>query len=245
MRRIVTGVLAGLALTLAGGASAYAQDKELTIFWAEWDPANYLQELVNDYEAETGVKVTVETTPWSDFQTKAFAEFNAHGDAYDMVVGDSQWLGAGATGGHYVDLLGQARELQRLGSVVQPRVVREIRFHAAAVDCELSGTGPEKHARNGFLAAPRAVKPGLAARCGRFNSTQCSSSSIPSNQTNPSGLVEIRAWLNSLLRHHLERNTHVRKNCWPTSGPPQKADPTNGRAAKKLYSATACGFWPA
>ncbi len=27
-------------------------------------------------EAETGVKVTVETTPWSDFQTKAFAEFN-------------------------------------------------------------------------------------------------------------------------------------------------------------------------
>jgi multiple sugar transport system substrate-binding protein len=56
-----------------------AQDKELTIFWAEWDPANYLQELVNEYEAETGVKVTVETTPWSDFQTKAFAEFNAKG----------------------------------------------------------------------------------------------------------------------------------------------------------------------
>ena len=63
--------------------------QELTIFWAEWDPANYLQELVNEYEAETGVKVTVETTPWSDFQTKAFTEFNAKGDAYDMVVGDS------------------------------------------------------------------------------------------------------------------------------------------------------------
>ena len=54
--------------------------------------------------AETGVKVTVETTPWPDFQTKAFTEFNAKGDAYDMVVGDSQWLGAGSTGGHYVDL---------------------------------------------------------------------------------------------------------------------------------------------
>ena len=27
--------------------------------------------------------------PWSDFQTKAFTEFNAKGDAYDMVVGDS------------------------------------------------------------------------------------------------------------------------------------------------------------
>ena len=77
---------------------------ELTILWAEWDPANYLQELVNEYEKETGVKVTVETTAWPGFQTKAFAEFNAKGDAYDMVVGDSQWLGAGSTGGHYVDL---------------------------------------------------------------------------------------------------------------------------------------------
>jgi multiple sugar transport system substrate-binding protein len=81
-----------------------ASAQELTIFWAEWDPANYLQELVNEYTAETGVTVTVETTPWSDFQTKAFAEFNAKGDAYDIVVGDSQWLGAGSQGGHYMDL---------------------------------------------------------------------------------------------------------------------------------------------
>jgi multiple sugar transport system substrate-binding protein len=100
-KKVLTGLLAGAALSLANGA-AVAQ--ELTIFWAEWDPSNYLQELVNEYTAETGVTVTVETTPWSDFQTKAFTEFNARGDAYDMVVGDSQWLGAGSTGGHYVDL---------------------------------------------------------------------------------------------------------------------------------------------
>ena len=101
LRKTWTGLLAGTAMVLA---TAPAAAQELTIFWAEWDPANYLQELVNEYTAETGVTVTVETTPWSDFQTKAFAEFNAHGDAYDMVVGDSQWLGAGSTGGHYVDL---------------------------------------------------------------------------------------------------------------------------------------------
>lgn len=102
MRKTLTGMLAGIGFTLACGTSAFAQ--ELTIFWAEWDPANYLQELVNEYEAETGVKVTVETTPWSDFQTKAFTEFNARGSAYDMVVGDSQWLGAASEAGHYVDL---------------------------------------------------------------------------------------------------------------------------------------------
>ncbi|MCX5513161.1 ABC transporter substrate-binding protein [Kaistia algarum] len=102
MKKSLKVLLAGAAFTLAGIASASAED--LTIFWAEWDPANYLQELVNEYAKESGDTITVETTPWSDFQTKAFTEFNAKGDAYDMVVGDSQWLGAGATQGHYVDL---------------------------------------------------------------------------------------------------------------------------------------------
>ena len=103
MRLGLTGLLASAASALVLAASPAAA-QELTIFWAEWDPANYLQELVNLYTEETGVVVTVETTPWPDFQTKAFTEFNAKGTAYDMVVGDSQWLGAGSTGGHYVDL---------------------------------------------------------------------------------------------------------------------------------------------
>lgn len=102
MRKTVNGMLAGVALGALSTTSAWAQD--LVIFWAEWDPANYLQELVNEYEAETGISVTVETTPWSDFQTKAFTEFNARGSAYDMIVGDSQWLGAASEGGHYVEM---------------------------------------------------------------------------------------------------------------------------------------------
>ena len=39
-----------------------------------------------------------------DFQTKTFTELNAHGDSYDLIVGDSQWLGVGSTEGHWVDL---------------------------------------------------------------------------------------------------------------------------------------------
>ncbi len=99
-----SGLLAGAVLALAGSTALAAES--LTILWAQWDPANYLQELVKDYEKQTGVTVKVETTPWPDFQTKAFREFAARGDAYDMVVGDSQWLGAGSTAGHYVDLTG-------------------------------------------------------------------------------------------------------------------------------------------
>ena len=114
-------LLAGAAAFALSAPAAMAQ--ELTIFWAEWDPANYLQELVNEYEAETGVKVTVETTPWQDFQTKAFTEFNAKGSAYDLIVGDSQWLGAASEAGHYVELT-DFFKAHDLGNVMAPATVK-------------------------------------------------------------------------------------------------------------------------
>jgi len=101
-RKLVMALCASAGLALL--PQTHAKAEELNIFWAEWDPANYLQELVNDFTKETGIKVTVSTTPWTDFQTKTFTELNAHGDAYDLIVGDSQWLGVGSTEGHWVDL---------------------------------------------------------------------------------------------------------------------------------------------
>ncbi len=121
MRSKLAGALAGVGLATMTSSASFAQ--ELTIFWAEWDPANYLQELVNEYEAETGVKVTVETTPWSDFQTKAFTEFNAKGSSYDMIVGDSQWLGAASEAGHYVDLT-QFFNDNKVGDIMAPATVK-------------------------------------------------------------------------------------------------------------------------
>ena len=77
---------------------------ELSILWAEWDPANYLQEMGNLYEAETGIKVNVVQEPWGSFYDLMASQWAAQSDTYDMVVGDSQWVGQGATQGHYVDL---------------------------------------------------------------------------------------------------------------------------------------------
>jgi multiple sugar transport system substrate-binding protein len=77
---------------------------ELKILWAEWDPGDYLQQIGNMYEEETGIKVTVVQEPWATFGDLAFTEFAAGGDTYDMVVGDSQWLGQCATEGHYIEL---------------------------------------------------------------------------------------------------------------------------------------------
>ena len=85
-------------------AEEMAAVDEITILWAQWDPADFLQEIGNMYEDETGVKVNVLQEPWGSFGDLFFTEMAAQGTSYDMVVGDSQWLGQGATQGHYVDL---------------------------------------------------------------------------------------------------------------------------------------------
>jgi len=85
-------------------AAAAGNVKDLTIWWAEWDPANYLQEIGKLYEQQTGIKVTVVQEPWGSYQNKVSAEWAARGTGYDMVVGDSQWIGQGVTEGHYVDM---------------------------------------------------------------------------------------------------------------------------------------------
>ena len=85
-------------------APAAGDVKELTIQWAQWDPANYLQEIGNLYEQETGIKINVVQEPWGSYFQKVSAEWAARGTGFDMVVGDSQWIGQAVTEGHYVDM---------------------------------------------------------------------------------------------------------------------------------------------
>jgi len=103
----VLSVLAIVAMLVACGPRPTEQAPavtELTIMWAEWDPSNYLQQIGQEYEAQTGVKITVIQEPWGSYYDRVAAEWAAQGTAFDMVVGDSQWLGQAATQGHYVDL---------------------------------------------------------------------------------------------------------------------------------------------
>jgi multiple sugar transport system substrate-binding protein len=77
---------------------------ELTILWAKWPPADALQSLAARYTEETGIKVSVIQEPWDIFPQTFFAEMERQGTAYDMVVGESMWLGKGAQAGYYLDL---------------------------------------------------------------------------------------------------------------------------------------------
>jgi multiple sugar transport system substrate-binding protein len=94
-----------------------AAAKALTIWWAQWAPADGLQELGNEFGRKENVAVTVHQIPWPSFQDQVFQEFGKQQPAFDIVLGDSQWLGRGATTGLYLDLtswLPSAVELKSL-----------------------------------------------------------------------------------------------------------------------------------
>jgi multiple sugar transport system substrate-binding protein len=93
-------VLCAVVLILSA-TSLVAAPKELTILWAQWDPADYLQQLCKEY---TGATVKVIQEPWGSFGDRFFTAMAARGTEWDMVVGDSQWLGTCAVGGIYVDM---------------------------------------------------------------------------------------------------------------------------------------------
>lgn len=76
----------------------------VTIWWAQWAPADGLQELGAQYEKETGVAVKVHQIPWGSYQDQVFLNFGNPKTDFDMVIGDSQWIGRGATKGLYLDL---------------------------------------------------------------------------------------------------------------------------------------------
>lgn len=100
-------VLAALLLASAcskGDGGGGTEQRPLTIWWFEWPPAQGLQELGNEFEAQTGIPVKVQAIPLSSYQERVFLDFGNKETSFDIVIGDSQWIGRGATKGLYVDL---------------------------------------------------------------------------------------------------------------------------------------------
>ena len=103
MRKLAKAALAS-AVAAAAATGVQAQDKEITLCWAAWDPANALVELSKDFTASTGIGMNFEFVPWTNFADRFLNELNSGGKLCDLMIGDSQWIGGGATYGHYVQL---------------------------------------------------------------------------------------------------------------------------------------------
>jgi multiple sugar transport system substrate-binding protein len=148
MRRIsrtYTLWVAGL-IVIALISSCAKEEVTLTIVWAEWDPANFLVELAKDFTAETGIQVVVDPVPWGQFETKVFTAFAARADTYDIVIGDSQWLGRGAKGGHYVELTDWMKT-NNIDAGISPKALKYLgeypkgsgRYYAVPAEADCNG----------------------------------------------------------------------------------------------------------
>ena len=101
--KILKTILIAMVMTFAISNVARAAD-EITLCWAAWDPANALRELSKDFTTKTGIEMKFEFVPWTNFADRFLNELNSRGKLCDLMIGDSQWIGGGATYGHYVKL---------------------------------------------------------------------------------------------------------------------------------------------
>jgi multiple sugar transport system substrate-binding protein len=104
MRKTVALAASAFAITALTSTGAMAEQKQLTLCWAAWDPANALVELSKDFTAKTGIAMKYEFVPWPNYAQRMLNELNSKGKLCDLLIGDSQWIGGAATEGHYVKL---------------------------------------------------------------------------------------------------------------------------------------------
>lgn len=108
MRYLLAGIVGlWVVLSMVGckhDHESHSHGDRVVIWWAEWAPATGLAELAEEFTRETGLKVEVKQIPWPSYQDQVFLNFTNKTTDFDIVVGDSQWIGRGATNGLYVDL---------------------------------------------------------------------------------------------------------------------------------------------
>jgi multiple sugar transport system substrate-binding protein len=140
LHRVLSALALLAPLAACSGKSAQGDDvRPVTVWWFQWAPAAGLQELADDFKKETGIEVAVRQIPLNSYQDQVFQEFAADETQFDIVVGDSQWIGRGAVKGLYEELTSW------LPTVVD---LKTIHARAARYLCEY----PEKSGR--WYAAP-------------------------------------------------------------------------------------------
>lgn len=106
--RLVLGVsAAALASALIAGGPARAADITITMAAPDWPPTRFMkEEFDRSYESPAGHNTVLDMDfiPWPSFYERVAASLASGEQKYQMIVTDSQWLGAFVEGGYYLDL---------------------------------------------------------------------------------------------------------------------------------------------
>lgn len=106
--RLVLGVsAAAVATALLVGGTARAADITITMAAPDWPPTRFMkEEFDRSYQSPDGhnTVLDIDFIPWPSFYERVAASLASGEQKYQMIVTDSQWLGAFAEGGYYLDL---------------------------------------------------------------------------------------------------------------------------------------------
>ena len=87
MKRLLI-VLAALAFTVSA-----AKAETIRILMETVPDTRYIQELLPEFEAETGIKVEIEAISYIDMHSKLVPQLIAPQGSYDLIVVDFYWVG--------------------------------------------------------------------------------------------------------------------------------------------------------
>jgi len=117
---VMGSMVAGMATT------AYAKDITIQMAAPDWGPPRFMQEYADKtYKSPTGnnVKLAIDFIPWPNFYERVAASMASGEEKYQLVVSDSQWIGAFIEGGQFMklnDLIDADPELQAILEDVHP-----------------------------------------------------------------------------------------------------------------------------
>jgi multiple sugar transport system substrate-binding protein len=109
MRKILSGVMGASVLVTGLGVSPALAGDNITITMAapDWPPTRFMKEAFDkSYVSPDGHTTTLEMDfiPWPSFYERVAASLTSGEQKYQMIVTDSQWLGAFVEGGYYMNL---------------------------------------------------------------------------------------------------------------------------------------------
>ncbi len=120
---LLRGVL-GACVLGAGLSAAPVSAAEITITMAapDWPPTRFMKEHFDQsYQSPAGHTTTLDMDfiPWPNFYERVAASLASGEQKYQMIVTDSQWLGAFVEGGYYMDLTDRINADPELTAILQ------------------------------------------------------------------------------------------------------------------------------
>ncbi len=122
-RTFLTGALGAsvLATGLVTGP-VWAADITITMAAPDWPPTRFMKEHFDaTYQSPAGHNTTLDMDfiPWPSFYERVAASLTSGEQKYQMIVTDSQWLGAFVEGGYYMNLTDKINADPELTAIMQ------------------------------------------------------------------------------------------------------------------------------